>query len=166
MPETLSFIEWNSVGFYLPENCSMSLFFCSTNPPGAGGGEFVFIWELPRELQEHRVVLPVELTRGCGKWIISPLRRGEDKGSVFNKRASEQFLGSDCCCRFPHLLLLCLKVTGTEWNFLVLLWHVFCNALLVIDCETGLRKYEVNLKRWSSFRAFLSLHLHNRIVQR
>lgn len=114
MPETLSFIEWNSVGFYLPENCSMSLFFCSTNPPGAGGGEFVFIWELPRELQEHRVVLPVELTRGCGKWIISPLRRGEDKGSVFNKRASEQFLGSDCCCRFPHLLLLCLKVTGTE----------------------------------------------------
>lgn len=25
MPETLSFLEWNSVGFYLPENFSMSL---------------------------------------------------------------------------------------------------------------------------------------------
>lgn len=75
MPETLSFLEWNSVGFYLPENFSMSLVFCSANP--RVGGEFVYIWELARELQEHRVVLPVELARGCCKQIISPLQEGE-----------------------------------------------------------------------------------------
>lgn len=81
MPETLSFLEWNSVGFYLPENFSMSLVSCSVNPERGGsegeGGRFVFIRELARELQERRVVLPVELARGCCKWIISPLQEGE-----------------------------------------------------------------------------------------
>lgn len=37
MPETLSFLEWNSVGFYLPENFSMSLVFCSVSPRACGG---------------------------------------------------------------------------------------------------------------------------------
>lgn len=69
MPETLSFLEWNSVGFYLPENFSMSLVFCSVNPRACGGSLF-FIWALARQLQGHRVVL--ELARGCCKWIINP----------------------------------------------------------------------------------------------
>lgn len=150
MPETLSFLEWNSVGFYLPENFSMSLVFCSANPHVCVGSLFLFG-------NLHVNCRNIEF---CCRWNwpeaaasgLSARYRRENKGSVFNKRASEQFLGSDCCCAIPHLLLLWLKFMDTKWNFLILL----CNALLVTDCEIGLRKYEVNLKRWSSFRAFLS----------
>lgn len=58
--------------FLPPGKLFSELFFCSANP-GLGRMEFVFIWELARELQEHRAVLPVEVARGCCKWIISPL---------------------------------------------------------------------------------------------
>lgn len=39
---------------------------------------------------------------------LSARYKRETKGSIFHKRASEQFLGSDCCCRIPHVLLLSL----------------------------------------------------------
>lgn len=105
MPEALSFLEWNSVGFYLPENFSMSLVLCSANPVGVG----LFLFG-----NLHVNCRNAEL---CCRWNwpeaaasgLSARYRRENKGSVFDKRASEQFLGSDCCCRIPNLLLLWLK---------------------------------------------------------
>lgn len=76
MPETLSFLEWNSVGFYLPENFSMSLVFCSVNPRACGGVCFYSgtctsaagTWSC------------VGTGRGCCKWVISPLEGGRTRG--------------------------------------------------------------------------------------
>lgn len=42
---------------------------------------------------------------GTGQGLLQvdyqPMVGRENGGSVFNKRASEQFLPSDCCCRIP-----------------------------------------------------------------
>ena len=163
MPETLSFLQWNSVGFYLPENFSRSLVFCSAKPrvrEGAGFCSGPRTWTAGRSRCVAGGAGP-RLLRADGRPVIGGRVRG-----VCLTHASEQFLGSDCCCRIPCLLLLWLKCVDTKCNFLILLWHVFRNALLVIDCETGRRKCEGNLKRWSSFQAFLSLRLHKRIIQR
>lgn len=80
MPATFSFLEWNSVGFSLLENLSMSLVFSQREAPCGAG--FVYVRHIAREMQD---------SEQCAGGRTSPGWTG-DEGTAREERVSQQLL--------------------------------------------------------------------------
>lgn len=110
MPETLSFLEWNSVGFYLPENFSMSLVFCSVNPRACGGVCFY--------LGTCTSTVGTSSCVGTGPRLLQvdyqPVVGGRVRGVYLINLQVSSFCGVIVASEFPRLLLSWLKLIGAK----------------------------------------------------